>query len=433
MFQETMLRLADCSNQTSIVVCNEEHRFLAADQLRAVGETKATIILEPASRNTAPAIALAALKASQNGEDPLLLVMPSDHRIKDAILFRDRLRDALELASQGKLVTFGVRPEYPETGYGYIEAGNPLDSGGFAVARFHEKPDLLTAEAYVSSGNHYWNSGMFVFRASRYLDELEAHEPDVLRACTRAMNAESLDMSFCRPDKEAFETSPAISVDFAVMEKTDAAAVVPLDAGWSDIGSWSAFWADEQSDENKNVLKGNVLESETHDSLVLSEHRLVAVLGVSDLIVIETADAVLVAQKDRSQEVKEIVEQLRTKGRTEGESHRKVYRPWGNYDLLDRGPRDQVKRITVDPGAKLSVQMHHHRAEYWVVVKGSGYVQKGKERLLVIEGQSIYIPAGEIHSLENSGKIPLELIEVQIGSYLGEDDIIRFDDRYGRP
>jgi mannose-1-phosphate guanylyltransferase len=432
MLQETVLRLTGYSTETSIVVCNEEHRFLAAEQLRVIGEGDARIILEPVSRNTGPAIALAALKAVQNDEDPLLLVMPADHRIKDRLRFHDKLRDAVALAENGRLVTFGVIPEYPETGYGYIEAGDSLGSGGLAVTSFHEKPDPLTAERYASSGKHYWNSGMFVFRASRYLEELGAHAPDILSACTQAMSTESRDGPFCRPDKNAFETSPGISIDYAVMEKTNLAAVVPLDAGWSDIGSWSAFWVNEQSDGNKNVLKGNVLVEETHDSLVLSEHRLVAVLGMSNLIVVETADAVLVARKDCAQGVKGIVEQLHAEGRTEQESHRKVYRPWGCYEILGQGKRDQVKRITVNPGAKLSVQMHHHRAEQWIVVRGSGYVQKGEDRLLLTEGQSTYIPTGEIHSLENPGKIPLELIEVQLGSYLGEDDIVRFDDRYGR-
>lgn len=432
MLQETVGRLEALDCAAPLLICNEEHRFLAAEQLRLIGRDETQILLEPVGRNTAPAIALAALHATRDGDDPLLLVLAADHLIRDGARFAESVGKATALAERGRLVAFGVTPECAETGYGYIKRGDPLGKEGFTVERFEEKPDAATAKKYVESNNYYWNSGMFLFRAGVFLDELARHAPAVLSACREAVAELRPDMQFVRIDAEAFKASPAISIDYAVMEKTDKAAVVPLDAGWSDIGSWSALWESKPRDENGNALKGDVLAVATTNTIVEAERRLVAVLGVEDLVVVETPDAVLVAHKDSVQDVKKVVETLQAQARSEHVNHRRVYRPWGDYDSVDSGARDQVKRITVKPGAKLSVQMHHHRAEHWVVVRGAARVQKGQETLLLAEDQSTYIPVGEMHSLENPGKIPLELIEVQSGSYLGEDDIVRFEDKYGR-
>jgi len=432
MLQETVLRLAGLGAADPLLICGEEHRFLAAEQMRLIGLGDVSILLEPEGRNTAPAIALAALAASKDGADPLLLVLAADHVIGDAKRFREVVASALPLAEAGKLVTFGIVPDRPETGYGYIRQGGALDPAGFAVSRFEEKPDAARAEGFVRSGEYLWNSGTFLFRASRYLAELERHRPDVFAACRDALAVTSTDMQFLRVDAAAFAACPAISIDYAVMEKTDQAAVVPLDAHWNDIGSWSALLDAQARDESGNSLKGDVIAVDTRNTLVSSESRLVSALGVEDLVIVETKDAVLVAHRDRVQDVKEIVEVLKRQGRSEHVIHRQVYRPWGHYDSIDVDERDQVKRITVKPGAKLSVQMHHHRAEHWVVVRGTAKVQKGDQIIMLSENQSTYIPLGEIHALENPGKIPLELIEVQSGSYLGEDDIVRFEDRYGR-
>jgi mannose-1-phosphate guanylyltransferase len=431
MLQNTVLRLKGVSKTLPLLVCNDEHRFLAAEQLRQIGVEDAPILLEPSARNTAPAVALAALHAILNCSDPLLLVLASDHHIADEDAFAAAVASATALADRGKLVTFGIAPTRPETGYGYIRRGEDQGSG-FAVDRFEEKPDRDSAIAFVESGQYYWNSGMFLFKARRYLEELEKYEPAIAEACREAMAETRTDMQFVRIDPAAFAACPSKSIDYAVMEKTGDAVVVPLQAGWSDIGSWSALQEAQSADENGNTLRGDVLAVSTSGTFARADSRFVALLGVDDLVVVETKDAILVARKDHVQNVREIVEHLKNAGRQEHLSHRDVYRPWGHYDSVDFGPRHQVKRITVKPGAKLSVQMHHHRAEHWIVVRGTARVQKGDETIVLTEKQSTYIPLGEIHALENPGKIPLELIEVQSGSYLGEDDIVRFEDRYGR-
>ena len=432
MLQATIARLSGLEAQPLQLICNEEHRFLAAEQLRQLGMDNSTILLEPVGRNTAPAIALAALQAINNGEDPTLLILAADHLIQDTAAFHHSIAQALPLAEAGKLVTFGIVPTQPETGYGYVERGQALNGGGFTVRQFVEKPDLATAKSYIEQGDYFWNSGMFMFKASCYLEELARHRPDIFEACKKAFAKGSQDMNFVRIDADIFSSCPDESIDYAVMEKTDHAVMVPLDAGWSDIGSWSALWDVSEKDASGNVLKGDVLSHATNNSYVNAESRLVALVGVEDLIVVETKDAVLVAHRDQVQEVKNIVEQLKSSDRTEHVNHREVYRPWGKYDGVDNGYRYQVKRITVKPGAKLSVQMHHHRSEHWIVVSGTAKVTIGDKTQLVAENQSVYIPLGEVHALENPGVLPLELIEVQSGSYLGEDDIVRFEDKYGR-
>jgi len=432
LLQATIKRLEGLDAGLPLLICNEQHRFLAAEQLRLLDMEKANILLEPIGRNTAPAIALAAILACESGDDPVLLVLAADHLIQDVDAFHASLQAALPLAVEGKLVTFGIVPTKAETGYGYLEKGDSVGESGFRVNRFVEKPDLQTAREYLDSGNYYWNSGMFMFRASRYLGELEKFSPDILTACREALSKAEQDMLFTRVDHAAFSACPENSIDYAVMEKTADAVMVPLDAGWSDIGSWSAIWDVSAKNADGNVLRGDVLCERTQGSYVYSEHRLVATVGVDDLVIVETKDAVLVARRGQVQDVKKIVEQLRRDKRYEHSSHRDVYRPWGVYDSIDQGERYQVKRITVKPGAKLSVQMHHHRAEHWIVVSGVAKVTNGDKTYLVTENQSTFIPIGQVHALENPGKILLELIEVQSGSYLGEDDIVRFEDRYGR-
>ena len=434
LLQNTMLRVATIKDiAPPLVICNEEHRFMVAEQLRVLNITPAAVILEPVGRNTAPATAVAALHAlaQDAGADPLLLVLPADHVIADAEQFRQAIEQVAPYAEAGKLITFGIVPEAPEIGYGYIKAGAP-EGGVYRVERFVEKPDASAAQTYVNSGAYYWNSGMFMFRAARFLEELERFAPEIARACRKAQAVERADLDFLRLDRAAFEACPSDSIDYAVMEKTAYAVVKPLDVGWNDIGAWSALWAVGRRDEHGNVLDGDVLTVATRNSYVRTESRLVATVGVDDLVVVETPDAVLVAHKDRVQEVKTIVNRLKAERREEARSHRKVYRPWGAYDCIDNEERFQVKRITVKPGASLSLQMHHHRAEHWTVVHGTARVTRGDETFLLTENQSAYIPIGTRHRLENPGKIPLELIEVQSGSYLGEDDIIRFDDIYGR-
>lgn len=435
LLQATVQRLAGLDTAGPLLICNEEHRFLAAEQLRAMGHESSRILLEPAGRNTAPAIALAALQASKQGaagQDAVLLVLAADHLINDVPAFHRCIEAALPLAQAGKLVACGVVPTHPETGYGYIEQGLPA-GGGFVVNRFVEKPDAATAQTYLESGRYLWNSGMFMFKASRYLQELERCAPDMLRACRAAMETATQDLTFIRVDKVAFEACPADSIDYAVMEKTADAVVVPLNAGWSDVGSWSALWDVSPKDGmGNNVLQGDVMAHDCSGTYVNASNRLVATVGVNDLVVVETKDAVLVVHKSRVQDVKKVVDQLQAAGRTEHHNHREVYRPWGVYDSIDNGERYQVKRITVKPGAKLSVQMHHHRAEHWIVVSGTAQITNGDKTFLLTENQSTYIPVGQVHALENPGRIPLELIEVQSGSYLGEDDIVRFEDRYGR-
>ena len=432
LLQQTLSRLDGLHTSAPSIICNEDHRFMVAEQLRQLTVKNASILLEPVGRNTAPAIALAALNATRNGQDPVMLVLAADHFIADQSAFQQAVKEAEELALQDKLVTFGIVPTQPETGYGYIQRGSALPEQGYQVARFVEKPDSATAQGYLDSGDYYWNSGMFMFKASVYLQALQEFRSDILDACKRAFEAGSQDLDFVRVDAAAFADCPDDSIDYAVMEKTRDAAVIPLDAGWSDIGSWSALWEIGTTDEQGNVCKGDVLNIGSSNSLVYAESKLVATVGVDNLVVVETKDAVLVAHKDRVQDVKKVVEAIKNDGRHEHMNHREVYRPWGVYDSIENGERYQVKRITVKPGAKLSVQMHHHRAEHWVVVSGTARVTIGDKTFLVTENESTFIPIGEVHALENPGKIPLELIEVQSGSYLGEDDIVRFEDKYGR-
>jgi mannose-1-phosphate guanylyltransferase/mannose-6-phosphate isomerase len=441
LFQMTLQRLVGLVDRLEpIVVANDDHRFLAADQCLQMGVTPQALILEPVARNTAPAIAVAALavqahtQASARGHDPVLLVLPSDHVFQDVAAFQAAVRVGERAASAGAMVTFGIVPTGPETGYGYVKANRSAsgDSGSFSVEAFVEKPSLERAKEYVADGGYYWNSGMFMFKASAYLSELATHQPATLEACQQAFEQAKKDLDFVRLDVEAFSASPSDSIDYAVMEKTDKAVLVPLDAGWSDVGAWSAVWQVQPQDAEGNGARGDVLLHQSQDCYVHADHRLVSLVGVTDLVVVETSDAVLVAHKDKAQDVKKVVEDLRARGRTEAELHREVFRPWGAYDSVDTGERYQVKRITVKPGARLSLQMHHHRAEHWVVVKGTAQITIGDEVKLVSENQSVYIPVGVKHCLENPGKLPIELIEIQSGSYLGEDDIVRFDDKYGR-
>ncbi|WP_017911207.1 mannose-1-phosphate guanylyltransferase/mannose-6-phosphate isomerase [Xanthomonas sp. SHU 166] len=429
MLQSTWLRAAPIAGRPPILVANEEHRFIAAEQLQQLGVTPGTILLEPKGRNTAPAIAVAAMEAMREGADPLLLVLPSDHVILDEAAFQAAVQAAASSAADGKLVTFGIKPTAPETGYGYIKAAAGV--GARAVERFVEKPDLSTAQGYLTSGEYYWNSGMFLFRASRYLEELRKFQPTIADACTKAWQSAKRDADFTRLDKDAFAASPSDSIDYAVMEKTADAVVVPLDAKWSDVGSWSALLDVSPQDANGNAHHGDVIEIDCRNTYAYGS-RLIAMVGLQDVVVVETDDAVLVGHKERIQEVKDVVGRIKANGRSEATWHRKVYRPWGAYDSIDNGQRFQVKRITVKPGATLSLQMHHHRAEHWIVVSGTAEVTRGEEVLLLTENQSTYIPLGVTHRLKNPGKLPLELIEVQSGSYLGEDDIVRFEDTYGR-
>lgn len=435
MLQQTLLRLAGLAHAAPLLICNEEHRFIAAEQMRQL-HTQATILLEPVGRNTAPAIALAALQAVKADPAAVLLVLAADHVIADGATFRAVVQQALPLAQQGQLVTFGIVPTHAETGYGYIKRGNAA-SAGFAVERFVEKPDLATAQQYLQSGEYYWNSGMFMFRADRYLELLAQYQPAMFTACQQAMAELTPDLDFVRVQKEAFAACPDNSIDYAIMEpltseQPGAVQVLPLSAGWNDVGGFASLWDVSAKDAQGNVLQGDVLTHNSHNCFVRSEQQLIATVGVQDLVVISTKDAVLVAHKDQAQDVKHIVAALKQQQRPEATFHREVYRPWGKYDSVDNGERFQVKRITVKPGAKLSVQMHHHRAEHWIVVSGTARVTIDGTEQYVTENQSVYIPITAVHALENPGKVPLELIEVQSGSYLGEDDIVRFADRYGR-
>jgi mannose-1-phosphate guanylyltransferase/mannose-6-phosphate isomerase len=432
MLQDCIARQSGLVAADAIFVCNEEHRFLTAEQIRSHGVNHAGIILEPIPKNTAPAIALAALHAISEGEDPMLLILPADHIIKNIDAYQVSIEKAGQVSKDG-LLTFGIVPSKPETGYGYIRVGEKVnDNEVYHVEAFVEKPDSLTAEKYLKNGDYLWNSGIFMFRAGRYLKELEKFRPDIFEACKKAMEGAKKDLDFIRISKKAFEACPAESIDYAIMEKTDQAMVVKMESSWSDIGSWQALWEINDKDEHGNSLKGDAIVHETHDSLVIAESRLVVVQGMDKVAVIETKDALLVTSMDHAQEIKKIVQRLESMKRDEIKQQRQVYRPWGHYDSMDSGDRFQVKRITVKPGAKLSVQMHHHRAEHWVVVSGSAKVRIGEKTILLTENQSAYIPLGETHSLENPGKIPLNIIEVQTGAYLGEDDIVRFEDRYGR-
>ena len=419
-----------------ILVANEDYRFIAAEQLRQAGVVPAAIVLEPVGRNTAPALTLAALVALQAGNDPVLVVMPADHVITGIEAFRTALTHAAAHADAGKVVTFGIKPTTPETGYGYIRAGKTIagHDNGREISGFTEKPDSATARSYVASGDYLWNSGIFVQRASVWLKQLEALRPEMVQACRAAFDARTPDRDFLRIAKNAFAACPADSIDYAVMEKLPAGlgVVIPLDAGWSDVGAWDALWQLGDRDADNNVLQGDVLAVATRDTLAIAQSRLLALVGLEDAVVVETPDAVLVAHMDNMQQVKDLVARLKREGRQEADTHRKVYRPWGYYDSVDAGNRFQVKRIVVNPGAALSLQMHHHRAEHWVVVRGTARVTRGDETYLVSENESTFIPVGTQHRLENPGKVPLEIIEVQSGAYLGEDDIVRFDDHYGR-
>lgn len=430
LIQQTAERtLAIGIDAAPIVVCNDEHRFLIAQQM-ADSNITADIVLEPEGKNTAPAIALAAFQALSRDADAMLLILPADHVIRDHQLFASAVDQAVELAQAGKLVTFGVQPTYPETGYGYIQA---VEKGVVsAVQAFKEKPDAATAQQYLDAGGYYWNSGMFVFGAQHYLDELKLLAPAIYAAVAEAFAGRQPDLDFVRIDAQAFAQSPADSIDYAMMEKTTQAMVVPYAGDWNDIGAWAALYDLNEKDADNNVLSGDVLTHEAHGNFIRAESRLVAVIGVDDLAIVETKDAIAVVPRHRAQDVKFIVNQLKALGRSEHEVHAKVYRPWGSYEGIDNGARHQVKNIRVKPGEKLSVQMHHHRAEHWIVVSGSANVTIGETTQLLTENQSVYIPVGVVHALENPGKIPLELIEVQTGSYLGEDDIVRFTDRYGR-
>lgn len=429
MLQATWQRVAPIAGRAPLVVANEEHRFVAAEQLQQLGVQPQAILLEPVGRNTAPAIAVAALEATRDGDDAVLLVLPSDHVIADEEAFRAAVLRAMPAAQSGKLVTFGIVPTGPETGYGYIKAGAAGDVR--PVDRFVEKPDADTAQQYVQSGEYFWNSGMFLFKASRYLAELERFNPAMLAASRTAWQQARRDADFTRLDKDAFTAVPSDSIDYAVMEKTADAVVVALDAGWNDVGSWTALRDVSAQDADGNAHHGDVIAIDCHNTYAYGE-RLIALVGLDDVIVVETDDAVMVGRSDRMQEIKQVVSRLKAAGRPEATWHRKVYRPWGAYDSIDHGERFQVKRITVKPGATLSLQMHHHRAEHWIVVSGTAEVTRGDDVLLLTENQSTYIPLGVTHRLKNPGKLPLELIEVQSGSYLGEDDIVRFEDTYGR-
>ncbi len=428
MLQQTVGRLADLPTSESITICNEEHRFFVAEQLREI-DALGKIILEPVGRNTAPAVALAALAEAE--KDSLLLVLAADHVIADQQAFTDAVAKAVPLAQEGKLVTFGIIPTDPHTGYGYIESGDAI-ANGYKVASFKEKPDVLTATQYIGDGRYYWNSGMFLFKSSSYLRELLAYKPDIHEACERAMMGVSSDLDFIRIDYSAFAECPEDSIDYAVMEKTLDAVVVPVDAGWNDIGSWSSLWDVAEKDDAGNAVTGDAIVVDATNSLVRTDDKLVALLGLNDVVVISTKDATLVAHRDRAQDAKLIASDLKEAGRPEWELHREVHRPWGKYDSIDQGQRYQVKRITVKPGAKLSLQFHHHRAEHWIVVSGIARVTKGDKMFFLTENESTYIPIQEVHALENPGTTDLELIEIQSGSYLGEDDIVRLSDVYGR-
>ena len=430
MFQQTILRLDGLDNSPPIVVCNESHRFMVAEQLLEIDIENPSILLEPVGRNTAPAIVSAAFQALSREEDPILLVLAADHVIADIDAFHQAIKLAEQQAMVGNLVTFGIVPTCAHTGYGYIQAEEKATIS--AVQQFVEKPDSATAEAYLSSGDYYWNSGMFMFKASVLIEEMSKFHSDIVEQCRLAVANSEQDLDFVRLSKEAFEACPSDSIDYALMEKTQKAVVVPLDAGWNDVGSWSSLWECSQQDENNNVLKGDVEIQNVKNAYIHSEHRLVSAIGVENLVIVETADAVMVASKDQAQDIKDIVAKLKKQSRSEAENHRLCYRPWGYYDSIDLGERFQVKRIRVKPGASLSLQMHHHRAEHWVVVQGTAEVTREDEVFLLSENESTFIPVGQKHRLHNPGRVPLEIIEIQSGGYLGEDDIVRFQDNYHR-
>ncbi len=441
LLQQTLSRmdgLGDGDVEPAIIVSNEEHRFLVAEQARLNDQALNTIMLEPKGRNSAPALTVAAMAARKDGDDPIILMMPSDHVILNKDAFHATMLSGAKLAEQGYLITFGIVPDKPEIGYGYIKQGAAVDGGkAHEIGAFVEKPDLETAKSYLASGEYSWNSGIFMMKASVWLDAIKTFRQDIFDSCTTAYETGLEDGDFFRLGKDAFENCPADSIDYAVMEKVNSndsfkSAVVSLDADWSDVGSWSSLWEISDQDENGNAIKGDVFTHEANNNLLVAENRLLTVIGCDDLIVVETSDAVMVLPKDRAQDVKKVVEFLKKEQRDESLMHRRVYRPWGCYEGIDEGERFQVKRITVKPGESLSLQMHHHRAEHWIVVSGTAIVTKGDEEIMLSENQSTYIPLGVTHRLVNPGSIPLELIEVQSGSYLGEDDIVRFEDIYNR-
>ncbi len=439
LLQDTVQRLKNLPHMSDsvTVICNDAHRFLVAEQLREIGVKADALLLEPVGRNTAPALTLAALANRHAGQDDILLVLPADHVIKDGRAFQQALTEGSKLADEGMLVTFGIVPTRVETGYGYIRQGRAIDDAAFVLDKFVEKPDAETAKQYVDSGEFLWNSGMFMIRASNWLEQIGRYAPEILQACEKAYVAGSSDLDFYRIEESAFTACPSDSIDYAVAEKMVAdnpaqAAVIRLDAGWSDVGAWAELWNIGEKDEAGNVLSGDVKVLNTRNSMLLGKQRLITAVGLEDTVVVETADAILVAHRDSVQDVKQVVDWIKSEGRQEHLNHRCVYRPWGHYDSIDAGERYQVKRIFVNPGAALSLQMHHHRAEHWIVVSGTARVTRGDETFYLAENQSTYIPIGTKHRLENTGTIPLEMIEVQSGSYLGEDDIVRFEDIYGR-
>ena len=438
MLQNTILRLGGLDGAGKpVVICNDEYRFMVAEQLRQIDIKANSIILEPVGRNTAPALAVAAIRAMKTGDDPVLLILPADHHIQLTAEFQGVIESGHAYAQSGRMITFGIVPDKPETGYGYIKMGDPLppaggDTTAVSIAAFVEKPDLATARRYVASKDYCWNSGMFMFKASQVLKELERFVPDIVAACRQAINRGKSDLDFFRLDKAAFAVCPSDSIDYAVMEKTDSGAMLPMAAGWNDLGSWEALWQVGEKDDLDNVVKGDVVLHDVEDSYLHAEHRLIAAVGLKDHIVVETSDAVMISPRDRVQDVKGLVDQLKSQNREETRTHKRVYRPWGTVDQLVVGNRFQVNRITVKPGGVLSLQKHFNRSEHWIVVRGSAQVTKADERLLLKEDSSTYITAGIAHRLENPGKIPLELIEVQTGGYIGEDDITRLEDIYGR-
>jgi len=435
MLQETLRRMSGLPDVAPpVVICNEEHRFLVAEQLRAIDVRPEWLILEPVGRNTAPAVAAAALALARQDPKALMLVLPSDHVIKDQASFHRAIGLAASAACTGLLTTFGIIPSAPETGYGYINRGATLPrlESAFAIQRFVEKPDARTAQRMIDSGDYYWNSGMFMLEAGTFLEELQLHAPEIVTAVRDALASAKTDLDFCRLDRTTFGAAPSISIDYAVMEKTRRGAVIPATMGWSDVGSWDALWDIRDKTTEGNVFDGDVVAENVTNTFVKADQRLVAAVGVEDLVIVETADAVLVAKRSAAQDVKQIVDRLKAQGRSESTLHRLVYRPWGSYEGIDAGGRYQVKRLTVNPGQKLSLQLHHHRAEHWIVVSGTAKVVRGDEEILLTENQSTYIPLGAKHRLENPGLVPLQLIEVQSGSYLGEDDIVRFEDVYNR-
>ncbi|MCV9878019.1 mannose-1-phosphate guanylyltransferase/mannose-6-phosphate isomerase [Brenneria izbisi] len=437
MLQDTILRLNGLDILNPLIICNEEHRFIVAEQLRQIGHLSNNIILEPVGRNTAPAVALAALNATSNDDDPLLLVLAADHVIEDISIFHQAIQSSIPFAEQGKLVTFGIVPTSPETGYGYIQRGIQEENGNssaFRVQRFVEKPNLSTARQYVESGEYYWNSGMFLFRAKSFLSELNTYRPDIFEACQRSIEQPIKDeqQDFIRVNKECFKMCPSESIDYAVMEKTCNTMVVPLDAGWNDVGSWSALWEVSDKDQDGNAVNGDVFLLNVNNSYINTDEKLIAAIGVKNLVIVNTKDAVLVIDKSHVQDVKSVVEFLKKNKRSEYKCHRESYRPWGRSDTVVNTPHYNVNHITVKPGGKFSLQMHHHRAEHWVVLSGTAQVILDEKTYLLTENQSTFIPIGMSHMLENPGKIPLELLEIQSGSYLGEDDIIRIKDHYGR-